>query len=116
MELIKAFSNSSGICIRTNETTYSNTILSHGTVIAPWLGRPNSSSDILNSSMKTFLLRYSKGTMNLFSTVVYTTKWPLSATNTFGLSPLLGYLILLRLAAALLCHFLAISMIETLES
>ncbi|KAG6651511.1 hypothetical protein CIPAW_06G117000 [Carya illinoinensis] len=88
--------------------TYSNKVLSQGNLIGPLLGSPNSSSDILKSSLKTFLLRYSKGTTNLLLSVVYTTKWPLLATEDCKPTSLFGHEILLGLLAVILCHFFAI--------
>ena len=88
---------------------------SQGNVIGPSLCSPNSSSDILKSSLKMLLLRYTKGIINRLLSVGYTTKWPLSATDVLQVpasisASVLGEEILFLPRAALLCHFLAILM------
>jgi len=92
---------------------YSMKTASQGSVIGPSHGSPNSSSDIFRSSTKIMLSRYPKGTMNLFLSEVYTTKWPLSATDVLhalesSCASICAVEALLPKEATL-CHFLAIS-------
>uniref|UniRef100_J3MZR5 Uncharacterized protein n=1 Tax=Oryza brachyantha TaxID=4533 RepID=J3MZR5_ORYBR len=61
--------------------TYSMMAASQGSVILPSLVNPNSSWDILRSSLKTVVPRYANGTSNRLPSAVYTVQWPLSATG-----------------------------------
>ncbi|EMS48610.1 hypothetical protein TRIUR3_00782 [Triticum urartu] len=83
MELKNALSTSSEASLLTRHKTYSITMASQGSVILPPslpLVKPNSSSDILRSSVKTVVPRYAKGTSNRSPSAAYTTQWPSSAT------------------------------------
>ncbi|XXG59938.1 hypothetical protein AAC387_Pa04g1936 [Persea americana] len=113
MEVSRAFSKSSDKRVRIKDTVYSIKRQSHGIVIGPLHGKPNWSSDVLNSSMKMGLLRYAKGTIKRLPSMVYTTKCPLSATDLVHDSastdlPVLDVDIFLLAFTANLCHFLAI--------
>ncbi|KAI4989501.1 hypothetical protein ZWY2020_036818 [Hordeum vulgare] len=79
-------------------------------------GSPNSSWDILKSSPKTVVPRNASGTSNLTPSLVYTTKWPLPATDGHDVphDPSVSSIdvdddqvSLFRPIAATLCHFLA---------
>lgn len=88
---------------------------SHGSVIGPSVGKPNSSSDILRSSRKMLLVRYFKGTMKRLPSVVYMNTWPLLATRELGESAVALVseffdMILLLPKADTFCHFLTILM------
>ncbi|KAM3695771.1 hypothetical protein ACB094_07G159000 [Castanea mollissima] len=74
MDMTNAFSRSLATFCWIIATTYSIDTASHGSVIAPFLGSPNSSSDILKSSLKISFLRYSKGSTKRLWSAVYTTK------------------------------------------
>ena len=81
--------------------------------MGPLLGSPNSSSDILKTSLKMLLLRNIKGIIKRLWSAVYTTKWPLFSTDVMQLSAssllfVLDEEILFLPRAAILCHFLAI--------
>ncbi|KAG8650436.1 hypothetical protein MANES_07G039772v8 [Manihot esculenta] len=90
------------------EIAYSIRSASQGSVSGPSLCNPNSSSAILNSSLINSLLRYSKGRRKRFLSVEYTTKWPFSAIDEVSILPMFcDDVILLRLTAAIFCHFLA---------
>jgi hypothetical protein len=113
----KAFSICLAILCWLIAITYSIDAASHGNVIGPFLGSPNTSSAILKSSLKISLLRYSKGSTKRLRSAVYITKWPLLATNIDVLQisasafPLgLGNVILFLLILATFRHFLAIEM------
>ncbi|XP_066365498.1 lipoyl synthase, chloroplastic-like [Miscanthus floridulus] len=72
-ELRNAFSVSFGAFLRSKHITYSTTAASQGSVILrPSPVNPNSSSDILSSSLKTTVPRYANGTSNLLPFAVYT--------------------------------------------
>ena len=95
---------------------YSMKTKSQGNVMGPLLGSSKSSSDILKSSLKMLLLRYTKGIIKRLWSAVYTTKWPLLATDVLQLSSstlifVIDEEILFLPRAAILCHFLAILMI-----
>ncbi|KAF2917356.1 hypothetical protein DAI22_09g186200 [Oryza sativa Japonica Group] len=60
---------------------YSISAASQGSMILPSLVKPNSSWDILRSSMKTLMPRYTNGTSNRLPSAVYMTQWPLTATE-----------------------------------
>ena len=112
-EKSKAFSTSLATPRWMSGSMYSMKTESQGRVIGPLLCSPNSSSAILKSSLKILLLRYAKGIINRLLSVVYTTKWPLSATDVLQLSAststlVLGEEIVFLPRAAILCHFLAI--------
>lgn len=85
-------------------------IASHGKVIGPLLGNPNSSSDISKSWMKIEVLRYANGTTKRVPSVVYTTKWPLSGFDFLhkprSIRPSAFGTITLPPMAANFCHFL----------
>ena len=116
MAVSNAFSRSLAMDCWTREIIYSMKTASQGKVMGPLLGSPNSSSDILKSSLKMLLLRYGKGTTKRLSSELYTTKWPFSAVDdVLQLSAstsllVLGNEILFLLMAAIFCHFLAILM------
>lgn len=74
MAMAKAFSRFLAIFCWIIATTYSTHAASHGNVIGPFLGKPNSSSAILKSSLKISLSRYSKGSTKRLWSAVYTTK------------------------------------------
>ena len=74
MELINALSTSSETPLLNMESTYSIDTASQGNVIGPSLGNPNSSADIFKSFVKTTFLRYAKGIINRFPSIVYTLK------------------------------------------
>ncbi|TVU10262.1 hypothetical protein EJB05_43783, partial [Eragrostis curvula] len=61
------------------------------------------------SCAKTVMLRYFNGTSNRFPSVVYTTQWPLFATEAQHLSTSFAVVQESRFlfSAAILCHFLA---------
>ncbi|KAG8650435.1 hypothetical protein MANES_07G039097v8, partial [Manihot esculenta] len=89
-------------------TAYSIRSASHGSVSGPSLCNPNSSSPMFKSSLMISLLRYSKGRRKRFLSVEYTTKLPFSATDAVSVLPTFCEdVILLRLMAAIFCHFLA---------
>ena len=95
---------------------YSMKTKSQGNVMGPLLGSSKSSSDILKSSLKMLLLRYTKGIIKRLWSAVYTTKWPLLATDVLQLSAstlifVVDEEILFLPRTAILCHFLAILMI-----
>ncbi|XP_045085051.2 uncharacterized protein [Aegilops tauschii subsp. strangulata] len=52
-----------------------------GSVISPWLAKPNSSRDILRSSPMTVVPRYSSGTSKRLPSAVYMTQWPLAGAE-----------------------------------
>uniref|UniRef100_A0A453LJ58 Uncharacterized protein n=1 Tax=Aegilops tauschii subsp. strangulata TaxID=200361 RepID=A0A453LJ58_AEGTS len=81
MELSNALSTSAEAFLLSKHMTYSITAASQGSVILPSLAKPNSSWDILRSSLKTVLLRYSKGTSKRLPSAVYMTQWPLAGTE-----------------------------------
>ncbi|XBI83302.1 hypothetical protein VPH35_091823 [Triticum aestivum] len=84
MELKNALSTSSEASLLTRHKTYSITVASQGSVILPPslpLAKPNSSSDILRSSAKTVVPRYTRGTSNRAPSAAYTMQWPSSATT-----------------------------------
>ena len=62
---------------------------------------PNSSWDILSSSLKTIVPRYANGTSNLFPSAVYTAQWPLSATG-----EVVQHVSESAVSVLILCHFL----------
>lgn len=112
-DISNAFSTSFAAPLCIKETTYSMKTASHGNVIGPQLGSPNSSSAILKSSLMTLFLRYTKGITKRFSSVAYTTKWPFSHTDdvlqlSASTGPVAGNEILFCLLAASFCHFFAI--------
>ncbi|KAJ0963986.1 hypothetical protein J5N97_029108 [Dioscorea zingiberensis] len=118
MELSNAISISLDTPLFTKDKAYSMDAASQGNVIGPPHGKPNSSSDILKSSLKILLSRYAKGTMNRFPSKVYTLKWPFSATDDDVLHELkseqasaLGDEIFL-LKPATFCHVFAISVMS----
>ena len=80
MELSNAISISLDTPLLSKDSTYSMDAASQGNVIGPSHGKPNSSSDILKSSLKILWSRYAKGTMKRFPSEEYTLKWPFSAT------------------------------------
>uniref|UniRef100_A0A0E0IN60 Pectinesterase n=1 Tax=Oryza nivara TaxID=4536 RepID=A0A0E0IN60_ORYNI len=87
---------------------YSITTASQGNMILPSLVKPNSSCDILRSSLKTAVPRYANGTSNRLPSAVYMTQWPLPATDVQHSSFSLAFIVSLFLpSAAILCHFLA---------
>uniref|UniRef100_A0A0E0B628 Uncharacterized protein n=1 Tax=Oryza glumipatula TaxID=40148 RepID=A0A0E0B628_9ORYZ len=60
---------------------YSISAASQGNTILPSLVKPNSSWDILRSSLKTTVPRYANGTSNRLPSAVYMMQWPLTATE-----------------------------------
>lgn len=108
--LSRAFSTSLAKPRRTSEITYSMDAASQGIVIGPSLDSPNRSSDNLSISWKRPLQRNHKGTSKRPWSVVYTTKWPLSARSRwcFDFGSVSGKETLLLPEVALCCHFLAI--------
>uniref|UniRef100_A0A2P2QRW3 Uncharacterized protein n=1 Tax=Rhizophora mucronata TaxID=61149 RepID=A0A2P2QRW3_RHIMU len=81
MDITRAFCISLSTRCLIKDTAYSIRTASHGSVIGPLLGRPNSSSDIAKSSLNMRLLRYDIGNMKRFLSAVHTTKRPLSTTG-----------------------------------
>jgi hypothetical protein len=81
MELRNAFSTSSEASLLIKHITYPITEASKGNVILPSLEKPNSSCEILRSSLKIIVLRYTNGTSNRDPSTVHMTQWPLSATE-----------------------------------
>ncbi|KAG8057639.1 hypothetical protein GUJ93_ZPchr0002g25144 [Zizania palustris] len=82
MELKNALSTSSEASLLIKHKTYSITDASHGNVILPSSPvKPNSSRDIVRSSLKTTVPRYGNGTSNRVPSAVYTTQWPLPARH-----------------------------------
>lgn len=118
MAMTNAFSRFLAMLSWIIATAYSIDAASHGNVIGPFPGRPNSSSAILKSSLKISLLRYSRGSTKRLWSALYTTKWPLSAIHDCMLQPRsasspsvpFGYVILFLLILASVRHFLAILM------
>uniref|UniRef100_A0A0E0M431 Uncharacterized protein n=1 Tax=Oryza punctata TaxID=4537 RepID=A0A0E0M431_ORYPU len=76
-----ALSTSSDAFLLSKHMTYFIMAASQGSVILPSLANPNSSCDILRSSLKTVVPRYGNGTSNRLPSAVYTAQWPLSATG-----------------------------------
>ena len=116
MDVRTALSTSLETLHRSKEMMYSMNVASHGSVIGPSLGNPNSSSDILKSSRKMLLVRYSSGTMKRFPSTAYTKRWPLFATDVLQTSSsppqsALVEMLFLLPKDATFCVFLAISMI-----
>ncbi|KAG8057644.1 hypothetical protein GUJ93_ZPchr0002g26153 [Zizania palustris] len=90
MELKNALSTSSEASLLIKHKTYSITDASHGSVILPSSpAKPNSSRDIVRSSLKTTVPRYSNGTSNSVLSAVYTTQWPLPPDDTSFLAKVL---------------------------
>uniref|UniRef100_A0A0E0M429 Uncharacterized protein n=1 Tax=Oryza punctata TaxID=4537 RepID=A0A0E0M429_ORYPU len=79
--LRNALSTSSDAFLLSKHMTYFIMAASQGSVILPSLANPNSSCDILRSSLKTVVPRYGNGTSNRLPSAVYTAQWPLSATG-----------------------------------
>ncbi|RLM86666.1 hypothetical protein C2845_PM04G23160 [Panicum miliaceum] len=81
MELNNAFSTSVEAFLLSKHKMYSITVASQGNVILPSsLVNPNSSPEILRSSLKTVFPRYTNGTSNRVPSAVYMMQWPLPAT------------------------------------
>ncbi|PUZ71803.1 hypothetical protein GQ55_2G344100 [Panicum hallii var. hallii] len=100
-ELRNAFSTSSDAFLLSKHITYSSAAASQGSVILPSFVNPNSSCDILSSSLKTIVPRYANGTSNLFPSAVYTAQWPLSATGEVA-----QHVSASPVSVLTLCHFL----------
>uniref|UniRef100_A0A0E0B626 Uncharacterized protein n=1 Tax=Oryza glumipatula TaxID=40148 RepID=A0A0E0B626_9ORYZ len=81
MELSNAFSTSAEAFLLSKHMAYSITTASQGNMILPSLVKPNSSCDILRSSLKTAVPRYGNGTSNRAPSAVYTAQWPLPARD-----------------------------------
>uniref|UniRef100_A0A0E0M447 Pectinesterase n=1 Tax=Oryza punctata TaxID=4537 RepID=A0A0E0M447_ORYPU len=108
MELSNAFSTSAEAFLLSKHMAYAITAASQGNMILPSLVKPNSSWDILRSSLKTAVPRYANGTSNRLPSAVYMTQWPLPATDVQHSSFSLAFIVSLFLpSAAILCHFLA---------
>jgi hypothetical protein len=76
---------------------------------------PNSSCDILRSSLNTSELRYTNGTSKRLPSAEYTTQWPLPATgvdaeqdSSVSFAGVVDGVSLFLASAATLCHFFAI--------
>ncbi|TKW34432.1 hypothetical protein SEVIR_2G307200v4 [Setaria viridis] len=109
MVLRNALSISAEALLLSRHITYSMAAASHGIVILPSLVKPNSSWDICKSSVKTVLVRYASGTSNRLPSTVYTTQWPLPATEVQQSSASFAAPQESRFLpnAAILCHFFA---------
>ncbi|KAK8460276.1 hypothetical protein SEVIR_2G306199v4 [Setaria viridis] len=109
MVLRNAFSNSTEEPLLSRHMVYSITAASQGSVIRPLLTKPNSSWDIRRSSANTGVPRYASGTSNLLLSAVYTTQWPLLATEVQHSSASFATPQESRFLpnVAILCHFLA---------
>uniref|UniRef100_A0A0D3H9N6 Uncharacterized protein n=1 Tax=Oryza barthii TaxID=65489 RepID=A0A0D3H9N6_9ORYZ len=81
IELSNAFTTSAEAFLLSKHMAYSISAASQGSMILPSLVKPNSSWDILRSSMKTLMPRYTNGTSNRLPSAVYMTQWPLTATE-----------------------------------
>ncbi|KAM0854551.1 hypothetical protein ACQ4PT_050365 [Festuca glaucescens] len=85
MELRNVASISADALLLSMEMAYSITEASQGSVILPPSvpAKPNSSWDIRKRSLKTVMPRSASGTSNRMPSVVYTTQWPLPATDEY---------------------------------
>ncbi|WVZ65760.1 hypothetical protein U9M48_015073 [Paspalum notatum var. saurae] len=101
-ELRNALATSSDAFLLSKHITYSSTAASQGSVILLSLVNPNSSWDILSSSLKTAVPRYANGTSNLVPSAVYMAQWPLSATD-----EVVQHVVVSPVSVLTLCHFLA---------
>uniref|UniRef100_A0A0E0B620 Uncharacterized protein n=1 Tax=Oryza glumipatula TaxID=40148 RepID=A0A0E0B620_9ORYZ len=81
IELSNAFTTSTEGFLLSKHMAYSISAASKGNTILPSLVKPNSSWDILRSSLKTAVPRYVNGTSNRLPSAVYMTQWPLTATE-----------------------------------
>uniref|UniRef100_A0A0D9XGB2 Uncharacterized protein n=1 Tax=Leersia perrieri TaxID=77586 RepID=A0A0D9XGB2_9ORYZ len=90
MELSNAFSISTEAFLLSKHMAYSITAASQGNMILPSFVKPNSSWDILRSSLKTAVLRHANGTSNRLPSAVYMTQWPLPATEVKEKRPVHG--------------------------
>uniref|UniRef100_A0A0E0DWU1 Uncharacterized protein n=1 Tax=Oryza meridionalis TaxID=40149 RepID=A0A0E0DWU1_9ORYZ len=108
IELSNAFTTSAEAFLLSKHMAYSISAASQGIMILLSLVKPNSSSDILRSSLKTVMPRYTNGTSNRLPSAVYMTQWPLTATEVEHSSVSWAAAMTLFLpSAAILCHFLA---------
>ncbi|XBI83357.1 hypothetical protein VPH35_091874 [Triticum aestivum] len=110
MELRNAASTSAEALLLSMDMAYSITMASQGSLIPPSLpAKPNTSSDIRRSSLKTTVLRYANGTSNRLPSVVYMTQWPSRATAVEHSSTSVVAVMVKRFLprAATLCHFFA---------
>ncbi|KAG0518744.1 hypothetical protein BDA96_09G203500 [Sorghum bicolor] len=109
MVLRNAFSTSEETLLLSKHMAYSMVEASQGSVIRPSLVKPNSSWDIRRSSSKTLFPRYASGTSNRLSSAVYTTQWPLTATEEQHSSDSFAAPLVRRFLPSdvILCQFLA---------
>uniref|UniRef100_J3MZT5 Uncharacterized protein n=1 Tax=Oryza brachyantha TaxID=4533 RepID=J3MZT5_ORYBR len=108
IELSNASTTSTAAFLLSKHTAYSISAASHGSTILPSLMKPNSSWDILRSSLKTAVPRYANGTSNRFPSAVYTMQWPLTATEVEHSSVSCAFPMILFLPrTAILCDFFA---------
>ncbi|XBH71929.1 hypothetical protein VPH35_099321 [Triticum aestivum] len=76
MEISSAFSTSTEAFRLSKHMTYSITPASQRSVILSSLAKPNASWDILRSSLKIVVLRYTNATSKRLPLAVYMTQWP----------------------------------------
>uniref|UniRef100_A0A0E0QUM8 Uncharacterized protein n=1 Tax=Oryza rufipogon TaxID=4529 RepID=A0A0E0QUM8_ORYRU len=111
IELSNAFTTSTEGFLLSKHMAYSISAASKGNTILPSLVKPNSSWDILRSSLKTAVPRYANGTSDRLPSAVYMTQWPLTATEVEHSSVSWAFPMILFLPraprAAILCHFFA---------
>ncbi|KAF2917354.1 hypothetical protein DAI22_09g186000 [Oryza sativa Japonica Group] len=106
IELSNASTTSTDGFLLSKHMAYSISAASQGNTILPSLVKPNSSWDILRSSLKTTVPRYANGTSNRLPSAVYMTQWPLTATEVEHSSVSWAFPMILFLPrAAILCHF-----------
>ncbi|XBH94005.1 hypothetical protein VPH35_084845 [Triticum aestivum] len=116
---MNAFTTSVEASLRSKHMAYSMTVASQGSTILPSSppAKPNSSWDIVRSSLKIDVPRYASGTSNRAPSMVYTMQWPFIATHgdVAQHSPLAAPFtaVVVRVSlflpmAAILCHFFAI--------